>query len=1521
MKRSRISLNIPFLLVILYSATVTGQTPAEVPPEYDENLPVSFVRSWDTKAPVQDANDLIDCPLRDAQQTTRYFDGLGRLLQTVEKQGSMVTGSSAADLVSPVIYDEFGREVYQYLPFASGSSDGLFKLTPFEQQISFYNTRLAGQEGETGIGTNGENWAYSKTNYELSPLNRINTTYAPGVNWVGSEEASGEADRHGIHIKYYANTEDDAVRVWNVTDAAQGSFGDYASPGAYQSGELYKTITVDEHGKQVIEFKDKEGRVILKKVQLTATADDGGGSGHTGWLCTYYIYDDLNRLRCVIPPKGVDLIKSNWVLNGSQVLTRLCFRYEYDHRSRMIMKKVPGADPVYMVYDIRDRLVMTQDGRNREISAPIWMVTLYDELNRPVMSGSLKDSYLNKSFSTLLTEAAQSAGYPFSAGSPPSTSVWTERTITGYDNFDGIGTLPAGLTTTFDNTWLTGDYIHTTYNSSPEYAQPVIVSGQTRGMVTWTKSVVIGYSQFLYRLYFYDDKGRLIQVKSTNYSGGTDVTTTQYNWAGQPLRIIEKHEKAGTPAQVSVVISDMIYDDLGRLLSTRKKIGNSLVEEGDIPESWTTIAANEYDALGQLAQKKVGRKKDNNGDYTAEALATLKYSYNIRGWLTGINKDYIDQDIADRYFAQELGYDKDVSLGSFNSRQYNGNISTLLWKSAGDGERRKYDLSYDAVNRLTKGNFGQYVSGSAHSALFDKTTAGMDFTEEINEYDAIGNIVRLIRYGRKLTGPALIDDLEYTYENGVSTKLSKVKDNVAADPGSGLGDFTDGNSSGDDYSYNGNGSIKKDLNKGISSIVHHTTINLPYTVTFANNKGNMEFFREADGTKLAKKVVENGVSVLYNGNSYSSNITTTTTYIGGFIYETKDYTLATLNPLDYKDRLQLVNHEEGRIRAVYDPSDPGTLTGFAYDYFIKDHLGNVRMVLTEEQKQDVYPPATLEGDINTDGSPNAAYIEKNYYTIDATKIADKAEATGITDYPNHNGNPPANNNPNSNTTANSDKLYKLKATATEGVTGLGITLKVMAGDRIDIFGRSYYFNAVTDGATNNKDIVTLSILTGLLGGPTGGVAANAHGGVTAGQLNEIGGSTTAIVNLFNDQLDEVPNTSTKPRAFINYIFFDEQFKSVASGFDAVGDKDHVKSHYIQQKVAPKNGYVYIYVSNQSQVNVFFDNLQVIHTKGAILEETHYYPFGLTMAGISSKALNNAPTNRFKYNGKEEQRQEFSDGSGLEWLDYGARMYDAQIGRWHAVDPLAHKFPWQSGYSAFDNNPINKIDPDGRAAYSPIYGTDGKFLGTDDEGLQGKAIVMKQEDFTQGMKHEDAMKKDLAPNGGTEYYKAIPDWGNYFDFYNHYNDLPNRPDYDGFVTIREGIDWAKSHVGALENPTPDNMLYLDASKLDFGNITTANFVNGVGQSSPINLNTKGNFAEAQLNYTLASTVYALGRVDVTLLNTNGNVKIVNNEATDYDWNKGGSIWRKGLINYERWSEGLNDTHGFKTFYYGTGRLRK
>ena len=130
----------------------------------------------------------------------------------------------------------------------------------------------------------------------------------------------------------------------------------------------------------------------------------------------------------------------------------------------------------------------------------------------------------------------------------------------------------------------------------------------------------------------------------------------------------------------------------------------------------------------------------------------------------------------------------------------------------------------------------------------------------------------------------------------------------------------------------------------------------------------------------------------------------------------------------------------------------------------------------------------------------------------------------------------------------------------------------------------------------------------------------------------------------------------------------------------------------------KNRFMYIYCSNESPVNLFFDNIQVVQTRGAILEENHYYPFGMVMAGLSSKSAGGIE-NKLKYNGKELQSKEFSDGSGLEEYDYGARFYDAQIGRWFVVDPLAQKRFWANPFNYVQNNPMIRIDPNGMTDYT------------------------------------------------------------------------------------------------------------------------------------------------------------------------------------------------------------------------------
>jgi RHS repeat-associated protein len=233
---------------------------------------------------------------------------------------------------------------------------------------------------------------------------------------------------------------------------------------------------------------------------------------------------------------------------------------------------------------------------------------------------------------------------------------------------------------------------------------------------------------------------------------------------------------------------------------------------------------------------------------------------------------------------------------------------------------------------------------------------------------------------------------------------------------------------------------------------------------------------------------------------------------------------------------------------------------------------------------------------------------------------------------------------------------------------------------------------------NSTPLDLLALMTSMLLSPGNGAAGK---GMIASELNTIN-SGLIPADFFRGNNSE--ESTTVPKAYINYIFLDEQFKYAGCGASRVGESGIVKDHWqadpqLRNITVPKNGYIFVYVSNESNFNVFFDNLQVIHKPGPILEETHYFHFGLTMAGISSKAAGKAEK-RFKYNGKELQHDEFNDGSGLELYDYGARMQDPQLGRCWVVDPKAANAPGWSPYNAMWNNPILNIDPDGAWAMPP-----------------------------------------------------------------------------------------------------------------------------------------------------------------------------------------------------------------------------
>jgi hypothetical protein len=329
-------------------------------------------------------------PVEKVTQTIQYFDGLGRLMQSVSTQGS----PNKKDIVQPVVYDVFGREGVKYLPYTAsgvGSNNGLFKNSALSEQSAFYNNT-------SSVATDVA--PFSRTIFEPSPLNRVLEQGAPGAVWQPDATNDYSSTDHTLKKAYEFNLADE-VLLWSYTSPTTAlplglvNTGNGTTPVYYLANQLRKNKTKDEQHHEVIEYIDKEGHTLLKRVQATSTsnASTTDSNRDTNWASTYYIYDDFGNLVCVIPPEASRLLLTQYYQSGANdatkndFLKRWTFRYVYDLKKRLIQKQVPGAEPVYMVYDKRDRLVMTQDGNQRSSAKKYWTFTKYDELNRPILTG------------------------------------------------------------------------------------------------------------------------------------------------------------------------------------------------------------------------------------------------------------------------------------------------------------------------------------------------------------------------------------------------------------------------------------------------------------------------------------------------------------------------------------------------------------------------------------------------------------------------------------------------------------------------------------------------------------------------------------------------------------------------------------------------------------------------------------------------------------------------------------------------------------------------------------------------------------------------------------------------------------------------------------------------------------------------------------------------------------------------------------------------------------------------------
>ncbi|MBT2561346.1 hypothetical protein J7E50_10930 [Pedobacter sp. ISL-68] len=370
-----------------------------------------------------------------------------------------------------------------------------------------------------------------------------------------------------------------------------------------------------------------------------------------------------------------------------------------------------------------------------------------------------------------------------------------------------------------------------------------------------------------------------------------------------------------------------------------------------------------------------------------------------------------------------------------------------------------------------------------------------------------------------------------------------------------------------------------------------------------------------------------------------------TDYIGNFVYK--------------NDSLQYLITSKGRT--IFNQSNATTKE----EFFVTDHLGNVRSVI------DVFNWPILQYLASYELA--SANIEGLYFD-NLNEIRDDK---------------PASLNPDD------FKAGRLNGQEPDHRVGTSLLLKVMAGDKVELNVNSFYesYSQNDDTPVAAEDMLN-AITQTLTSGAGGFIGSESHNADMVGKFF----NTENYLNVFN-QLVNQSTDPTQPKAYLNYILYDESYKIVSQfsgAFQATGNNAWTAIGTTQPLEIPRNGYLAVYIDNRSFTNVYFDQLSVRFTTGKLKEESHYYPYGLPMGNIGSVASGFVP-NKYKY-----QTNENNNELGLNIMDFNFRQYDAQIGRFMGVDPLGASPDMISPYVAMNNNPVIFTDPSGLTALSDFY---------------------------------------------------------------------------------------------------------------------------------------------------------------------------------------------------------------------------
>ena len=1000
-----------------------------------------------------------------------------------------------------------------------------------------------------------------------------------------------------------------------------------------------------------------------KRYYIEALQKEGGGGDHlsVGWQRLDATGTQQLALERPIP---ASYLSTDVVWLDATFLDTYCFRYEYDGRRRMTEKYVPGGGTTFFAYDRRNQLVGTQDQQQSVTANFPWNITKYDALGRPIATALAEidmnrvdfQSELDALPATALSYESRSTtgvGYSLSQAYPSLTEP-VLQTLTFYDDY----TYPQ--LTNLANSGFTSELgLPAPLASGPTNpeSQANWLQGQVTGRV---ERVLTTGTPWLATKIFYNNRLQPIQQLTQHYPNGTSLTSTRTDFLGRAIASQTTQEWSNIKHSVR---NDYLYDHVGRV----KRITQTMDAGLSTAHPAVIVAANDYNQIGQLVDKKL-HSADNGTTY----LQSVDYRYNIRGWLSNINNRNLSNNPQDRFndadanaddlnvvdedlFGMEIMYNNNHNLG-LSPFQFNGNISEVMWKTRNVNTGQKlhgYAYHYDNANRISSADFRtyDYDSNPAVQQYTWDTHGNVDYSVPNVVYDGNGNITRMERKGRVSAPGAsqtVYGDLDKLTYNYIGNRLVGVDEDLAGGTFTGLTtaathDFEDNGSRystpNPEYEYDQSGRLKRDANKLLDNISYNY-LGLPQSIQLRNNAAlggtpTIEYLYSASGQKLRKTALVNG------------QVTSRTDYVNGFVYETTP--TGRFNKL--VTQLSFAPSPEGRV--LYIPGTPTTSEPFnwKYEYHLKDHLGNLRFAFRADRN----------GGVGTQRSAgmeptNATSEEQQFQHVAETRFADPSHArTGE---------------------------YVARLNARSGHRdGPSIQIKVAAGDsiRAEAFGR-YERNTPIASLVQKGALVAGATVAGV----PGQVSSDQTQPVAARKrwLPFIGASIGIVPQLLK------ANRTALPVAYLRYEMFDKDSQLVATKIQTLRRTASDEWQHLQAGVkADSAGFARVSLINESDVPAYFDDMALSVVAPSPVQENHYDPFGLNLVGIEEA---DSPNSNFQFNGKEKQAD-----FGLNWTDYGARMYDMQLGRWHVVDPHSESYPAISVYSFAGNNPITFLDIDGK----------------------------------------------------------------------------------------------------------------------------------------------------------------------------------------------------------------------------------